>query len=155
MKAGTALTLLLVLLYLPGGALAHRVNVFAWVEDGLVMGEAEFSGGKAAVNSEIVVFKEPGGEKLLSVVTDEDGAFSFAPPEEVLAEGSGLKLMLKAGAGHQDSWLVRAEELAGAAATGRPSAAPDDGPGMAEAVLGVALLLGLGGVASWIRRRAK
>jgi hypothetical protein len=73
----------------------------------------------------------------------------------VIERGAGLKLVLEAGMGHRDSWLVRAEELAEAAAADRPADTTDDGPGIAEAALGVALLLGLGGIASWIRRRAK
>jgi nickel transport protein len=98
---------------------AHGVNVFAWVEGRTVHTESKFSGGKR-VNGGIVEVHATTGGKLLEGKTDGQGRFSFDLPEGFKDSGAGLRIVLNAGMGHQDEWLVGPEELG---AIGGPDAA--------------------------------
>jgi len=90
-----------------GTAAAHKVTVFAWVEDDTVHTESKFSGGRHAKNSEIVVFGTEENE-LVRGLTDDQGAFSFKIPQK-----TSLRVVLKAGMGHQAEWMIPAEEVGG------------------------------------------
>lgn len=189
------LTILILLTVFAGAAHAHRVNVFAWVEGETVHGEASFSGGKPAMNSEVAVVREPGGEEILTTTTDESGKFSFDIPKAVVQGGGDLKIMLKAGMGHQDAWTVKAAEYGGSSAieethaprgqaNGASASATmdnarleeltasvkalehrvaeiseamarqaDSGPGLTEIIGGIGYILGLIGVAAYMRSR--
>ena len=50
-------------------AFAHKVNVFAYVEDGKIYTESYFNDGKKCVDSKIEVFDNH-GKKLLEGLTD-------------------------------------------------------------------------------------
>ena len=88
-------------------ALAHRVNVFAWVEGDKIHVESKFSGGKKVKAGKVVVM-DPQGVELISGLTNEHGAFSFKPPKQ-----SDLRIIIMAGQGHQGQWTVREAELQG------------------------------------------
>jgi nickel transport protein len=96
---------LLLALFPAGPASAHKVTVFAWVEGDTVYGETKFSGGRPAMDAEIVV-TGPEGNQLLTTRTDDQGEFSFKIPQK-----TELKIQLMAGAGHQGDWTIRAEEI--------------------------------------------
>ena len=85
--------------------LAHKVNVFAWVEDDTVCVEGYYSGGKKAKNALIEVF-DPAGTKLVEGRTDEKGEFSFTIPVK-----TDLKIVLTASAGHKNDFIVSASDL--------------------------------------------
>jgi nickel transport protein len=89
-------------------AFAHRVNVFAWVEDDTIHVESKFSGGKKVNGGKVVVMDSQGVE-LLSGLTNDHGEFSFKVPKQ-----SDLRIIIKAGQGHQGEWTVRKTELQGA-----------------------------------------
>ncbi len=95
-------------LLLAGPASGHNVTVFAWVEGDTVYGETKFSGGRPAMDAEIVV-TGPEGNQLLTTRTDDQGEFSFKVPQK-----SELKIRLMAGTGHQGDWTIRAEEIGAA-----------------------------------------
>jgi nickel transport protein len=78
----------------------HRVNVFAWVEDGQVHTQSKFSGGKKVSGGEISVL-DMEGNLLLKGQTDENGEFSFQAPFS-----GPMKILLKAGMGHQGEWAL-------------------------------------------------
>lgn len=84
---------------------AHRVNVFAWVEGDTIHVESKFPGGRKVQGGEIVVLDKEGNE-LLKGVTDEQGNFSFKVPQR-----TDLKIVLKAGMGHQAEWTIPADEI--------------------------------------------
>ncbi len=88
-------------------ALAHRVNVFAWVEGDKIHVESKFSGGKKVKAGKVVV-TDPQGVELISGLTNEHGAFSFKVPKQ-----SDLRIIVMAGQGHQGQWTVREAELQG------------------------------------------
>ena len=86
-------------------AFAHKVILTAYVEGDTVFVESGFSDGTLCNNAEIVVF-DPSGKKLQEGKTDENGKFSFKP-----ARRTDLRLVLNAGMGHRDEYIVRADDL--------------------------------------------
>jgi len=57
-------------------ALAHKVNVFAWIEGDTVHTESKFSGGRRAKGATVEVY-DAADLLLLSGKTDDRGCFSF------------------------------------------------------------------------------
>ncbi|MBW2076353.1 MAG: hypothetical protein JRI71_02175 [Deltaproteobacteria bacterium] len=86
-------------------ALAHKVLLTAYVEGDSVFVEGGFSDGTPCKNAGIEVF-DPSGKKLLEGKTNENGEFSFKPPQK-----TDLKLVLNAGMGHRGEYTVQADEL--------------------------------------------
>jgi nickel transport protein len=106
--------LLAVILASASHALAHRVILFAYVEGDRVYTESYFSDGKRCQDSRIEVF-DSFGNKLLEGKTDNNGEFSFNPPQK-----TDLKIILTASMGHRDEYTIPAGELQGEAA-GKPA----------------------------------
>jgi nickel transport protein len=94
----------------PAGA--HKVTVFAWVEGTTIHTQSKFSGGKVVKGGRIDILDEA-GEVLLTGLTDDQGAFSFPIPQT-----TDLKVVLTAGSGHGNYWIVSAAEI---------GAMPDEG----------------------------
>ncbi len=86
-------------------ALAHKVNVFAWVEGDTVFVEGYYGGKKKAHNSLVEVFNK-GGVKLLEGRTNDEGQFSFVPPEK-----AELRIVLTAGMGHKNDFIIAASDF--------------------------------------------
>lgn len=107
-------------------ALAHRVNIFAWTEGNEVVAECGFNGGNKVKQGQVVVLDAATGAKLAEGRTDDLGVYRF--PISAEGKAHGVRIVIKAGEGHQNEWTVDAAELAtiqpGAAATSAPSAAP-------------------------------
>lgn len=85
-------------------AWAHGLSVFAWVEEGRVMVESKFSGGKRPVDATVRVL-DLDGQELLTGKTDDQGRWAFDPPQK-----TALKIVLEAGLGHRGEWILRAED---------------------------------------------
>jgi len=103
----------------PTSALAHKVSLFAWVEEDTVYTLSKFSGGKKVNKGRLVVYG-PDGNKLLEGVTNDQGKFAFKVPQK-----SDLRLELIAGSGHKSHWRVPLEEITGGPAHGTSA---DTGP---------------------------
>jgi len=103
-----ALWLLVLHWIFPAVVLAHRVTVFAWVEGDTVVVTGKFSGGKKVKGGAVLV-KDLSGHLLLEGRTDDNGEFTFTPPQK-----TGLKIVLYAGAGHRGEWVLEAAEWTGA-----------------------------------------
>lgn len=88
-------------------AAAHKVTVFAWVEGDTVHTESKFSGGRYAKQARIEVY-DSSGNQLLDGRTDDKGRFVFKAPKV-----EDLQIVLMAGAGHRNEWVVKAEEFSG------------------------------------------
>lgn len=86
-------------------ALAHKVLLTAYFEGDTIFVEGGFSDGTPCKNAKIEVF-DPSGKKLLEGKTNEDGEFSFKPPQK-----ADLKLVLNAGMGHRGEYTLPADEL--------------------------------------------
>jgi len=100
-----------VLLLSPGHpALAHKVNLFCYFEDGVLKGEGYYGGGRPARNAAIEVYSLKGDALMATTQTDEEGRFS--------AEGGlvgPVRVIMKAGQGHRAEFVVEEEGTATAA----------------------------------------
>ncbi len=85
--------------------LAHKVMIFAWVEGDTVFTESKFSGGKSAINAQVLVFDKE-GMQLLEGKTDNKGEFSFKIPKI-----TDLRIVLNAGMGHKAEWGIPESEI--------------------------------------------
>lgn len=84
---------------------AHKATIFAWSEGDTVYTQSKFSGGKPVKGGEVAVFDDD-GTRLLDGRTNANGEFSFKVPAI-----TDLNIVLSAGMGHQNSWLLTATEL--------------------------------------------
>ncbi len=105
------------------GAYAHRVNVFAYVEGDTVHVECSYSRSDRVRFGEIDVTNAANGQSYLTGKTDEQGNFSFVVPEAARNAKADLRILLKAGEGHQNDWTVKYDEYAAAATS--PPAQPE------------------------------
>lgn len=115
----TLLLALAVIVLFHSAALSHRVNVFAFVEGGDVVVECSYSKSKRVNRGAIEVQDASSGAVLLTGQTDENGHFRFPVPEAAKAAGTGLRIVLKAGEGHQSDWVVDASEFSASQAPAR------------------------------------
>lgn len=99
----------LIIIMINISAFAHKVNIFAYMEEDKVYTESYFNDGKKCIESKIEVFDNQ-GNKLLEGLTDKEGMFSFKIPAEDVIDGD-LKLVLTASMGHRAEYIIRADEL--------------------------------------------
>ena len=98
----------LILFTMPANiAFAHKVIVFAWVEDGMVYTESSFGSKRKAKGCTIKIVDEKG--KIIHIgQTDGQGNYSFEIPKKV---DSDFIVKLDAGTGHQAQWRIPENEL--------------------------------------------
>jgi nickel transport protein len=89
-----------------GNALAHRVNVFAWVEGDTVFVECKYPDG-TKVHEGVIRVLDSAGKELLTGKTNTKGEFSFKIPKQ-----DDLKIVLEAGMGHRAEWPLSKQDLA-------------------------------------------
>lgn len=131
-QATAALVIIATALIMPLSALAHKVGLYAYVEDGQVKGQAYFAGGGKAVHSPVLV-GDGAGKAYGQATTDGEGNFSLALPQGVTPP---LRLTMKASQGHQASYEIPAAELGGPAPAnlGNPTGdQPENTPATAAA----------------------
>ena len=95
---------------------AHKVNIFAYVENDTVFTESYFNDGKKCIHSTVTVL-DTQGAKLLEGKTDEDGLFSFQIPQR-----TDLRIVLVASMGHRAEYVLKKSELSGSAYDTAPNA---------------------------------
>ena len=116
--------LALILLVISGWsspALAHKVYVFAWAEQGAVYTESSFGDRKVTKGS--IEVEDMAGNLVTKGITDDEGNFSFKIPGDV---SSDLVVKLDASMGHQAVWTVPLKELQQAIGQGD---SPEDSSG--------------------------
>ena len=125
-------------------AKAHRVNVFAYVEGDSVVVECSYSRSERVRFGDIEVVNAATGAPYLTGKTDEKGSFRFPIPPAARAAKADLRIVLRAGEGHQNQEVVKAAEYlatvpAGAAPTSAtvpaspaPAASPDVSSGSGQ-----------------------
>ncbi|MDR1519190.1 MAG: hypothetical protein LBU23_03470 [Planctomycetota bacterium] len=118
---------------LSGQCLAHRVNVFAFVDGDEIQVECGFSRSQKVKNGKLVISDLETGDTLLEGATDDQGRFRFRPSDEFLSIGHGLNIRLYAGEGHQDDWKIAPEELRALSRTGGVGASAPAKAGAAAA----------------------
>lgn len=109
------------LLFFTDVCLAHRVNVFAFVDGDALRVECSFSRSQKVRHGKLTFSDLETGATLLESTTDEQGAFLFRPDANFLKTGHGVRILLNAGEGHQNQWQVAAEELAALSPAGPAS----------------------------------
>ncbi|MDB4444452.1 hypothetical protein N9174_03850 [bacterium] len=85
---------------------AHRVYIFAWVEENTVFTESYFGGKKKAIGGVIRVFNVVSGVQLLEGKTNEKGEFSFKMPKK-----TDLRIVLEATMGHRAEYILKLDEM--------------------------------------------
>ncbi|NLZ17346.1 MAG: cobalamin biosynthesis protein CbiL [Desulfobulbaceae bacterium] len=113
-------------------ALAHRVHLFAYVEQGQIVVDGRFSKAKPVQNGIIEIVEAESGKPLVQGKTDSQGAARFAIPAEIAEQPVDLRLTIKAGEGHQGEWILPAAELNSQTAALPPS--PETTPAPHSAV---------------------
>ena len=99
------LAVVFVSLLLSGNALAHRVNLFAYVDGGKIYTESYFPDGKPVTGGKVLVYDSR--EKLLvQGVTDKEGFFNFPIPAV-----DDLKIIIDATMGHRKSFELKKSEV--------------------------------------------
>ena len=105
---------LILALLIGSNALAHKVNVFAYAEDGMVHTESYFSDGRKVMDSTVEVFDAKNNKLLLTGRTDKNGEFSFKIPQ-----ATGLRIVLTASMGHKNEYLLTEDEVKDAIGTAK------------------------------------
>jgi nickel transport protein len=98
--------LLVMLLLVAVPAMAHKVNIFAYVEKGTVYTESYFPDGKA-VEEGIIEVLDGAGKKLLEGKTDKDGHFSFPLP----GKKEDLTIVINASMGHKNNFVLKKTDM--------------------------------------------
>jgi nickel transport protein len=118
-------------------ALAHRVNVFAFVDGDEIQVECGFSKSNKVKSGKLVITDLETEAVVLEGVTNEEGVFRFRPSDVFLATGHGLAIRLIAGEGHQNDWTISAEELRGLSRNASAAVPPQGQPGQQTGAAGV------------------
>ncbi len=87
-------------LCLAEASLAHKVNIFAYVDGNTVVSESGYSRTRRVHDGIVEVRDAASGKVVLSGSTDKDGRFAFDIPDEARSGKMDLRLLLKAGTGH-------------------------------------------------------
>ena len=105
-KNASLLFLLILIIFAAVPAMAHKVNVFAYVEGDTVYTESYFPDGKAVESGTIEVLNSS-GKKILEGNTDKEGLFSFPLP----TPKEDLTIVINASMGHKNSYLLKKSEM--------------------------------------------
>ena len=95
----------------PANLFAHKLYVFAWVEDGKIFTESKFSSNKWVENGKISV-EDENGFVFLTGLTSDNGSFDFAIDDNIQSNlKSDLMILLDAGMGHKANWKLNFDEI--------------------------------------------
>ncbi|WP_020678190.1 hypothetical protein [Geopsychrobacter electrodiphilus] len=86
-------------------ALAHKVNLFAYVEGGVIYTESYFPDGKKVKQGRIEIFDNQ-DQLLVAGATDDSGRYQIAIPEV-----EDLKIVISASMGHRNSFILKKAEI--------------------------------------------
>ena len=100
--------------FAPEYVLAHRVNVFAYVEGNSIQVECAFSKSNRVREGKLFFLDRETQSVVHEATTDEQGCYTLKAGDiaPILDAGHGLLIRLVAGEGHQNEWEMDAEELA-------------------------------------------
>lgn len=156
MKIKNSLILALVFVLMSAGSVfAHKVIIFAWVEDGMIHTESSFGAKRKAKNCAITVVDEK-GRKVHAGRTDTNGNHVFKIPEKM---DSDLILTLEAGTGHTAQWRVPKEELLTVPSASDIQSAMvkketlEQGPSLLKIVSGIVLIFLAAFGVKWFKRK--
>lgn len=98
-----------VVLGLATAAIAHQLNVFAFVEGDTVMVESKFSSGKVPISGTVRVL-DTNNVLLVTLPLQADGRVAF-PLDRAAAE-DGLMIEVETGEGHDNYWILTPADIA-------------------------------------------
>lgn len=90
---------------------AHRVHLFAYIEGTEIVADCRFSKTSPVQHGQVQVISAEDGALLVQGKTDKEGICRLPIPAGILQKPADMRLLLKAGEGHQAEWLVSAHEL--------------------------------------------
>ena len=88
-----------------GSASAHKVNLFAYVENGKILVETYFPDGKAVEQGGIEILDSQ-GQKVGEGVTDKEGKCVLPIPKK-----DDLTIVINASMGHKNTFILKKSEL--------------------------------------------
>lgn len=97
--------IVLLALLAPVSAIAHKVSVYAFIEDGMVYVEGYFFDGAPCKACPVEVRADLGGSVLLVADTDEQGHLEFEAPQAY-----PLYLKMAAGQGHAANFVLEGRQ---------------------------------------------
>lgn len=86
-------------------AYAHKVNIFAYVENGKIYTESYFPDGKKVEGGSIEVLDSQ-NQKIAEGKTDKEGKFSLPIPKK-----DDLTIVIDASMGHKNTFKLKKSEL--------------------------------------------
>ena len=117
------------ILALAGTAQAHRISVYAYVEDGQIKGEGYMPGGGKVSNQQVQVL-DAGGKVLAETKTNPGRRLLPAPAS---GQAAADPWSLVAGAGHRATYELSAADLGMAAPAVKAAQAPAAAKPLAQA----------------------
>ena len=141
----------LLFLYLSAALVfAHKVNIFAWADNGTINTESYFPDGKVIQNATISVFDSK-QKLLLTGKTDSQGMFSFPVPKR-----DDLTIVLDASMGHRATITLMKEEL-GESKTSTSLKREQTGEriSIGKVLVGIVCIFGLMGLFMFVYSRKK
>ena len=146
---------MLCLVLLTSPAMAHKVVLFAWVENGMIHAEAGF-GSKRPAQKCIVQAYTADKNMVYQGITDEQGQLSFPIPLPIVSD---LALKLVAGTGHLGQWVIPENELKTEPPTDELSKKMaekeklEKPPSLYRILAGIGLIFGLALMVRWMKLR--
>ena len=139
-------------------AWAHKVYVFAWVEEGVVYTESSF--GDQPVHGGAIEVLDKKEQVVLWGKTDDQGKFNFPVPSAVTSD---LLIKLDATMGHQARWTLTQLELTadgeeaeqGLKKAMTKKAALEAKPSISAVATGIAVIFFICGIAAFINKKRK
>ena len=99
------ITLMLLCFLASHSAVAHKLNLFTFIEDGKVYVEGYFADGKRAKHSAVTIYNA-NSEIINEGATNEDGEYQFEANTT-----DTLRIVLNAGMGHVAEYTLSGEEV--------------------------------------------
>jgi len=91
---------------------AHRVNIFADINRGVIEISCFYSKDDKVNKGNIKIYQNNNNSLLFEGFTDENGSLNFNIPEEFYKDKAGIRIVLDAGMGHRAEWDIPYEEIA-------------------------------------------
>ncbi|WP_299977401.1 hypothetical protein [Desulfobacula sp.] len=156
MKIKHTILFALILAMIPASfAFAHKVIIFAWVEDGMIHTESSFGSKRKAKKSTITIVDEK-GLVVHKGITDQEGNYSFKIPDKI---DSDLILKLDAGTAHQAQWKISKNELVTVHSAKDTRAAMkekeklEERPSIFKIITGIVIIFGLALAVKFLKRK--
>jgi nickel transport protein len=143
-KVSRKILLFTLFLLSPTTLFAHKVHIFAYVEDGEVHIRSYSSCGRGIREGKVLVY-DIEGKRLLEGITDKEGRWSFIPPKR-----KTLKIELLAPLGHRAVYILSLKERDHSLKTKR-----ERGSLFVRALGGVGLIFAIFGLILFFSRKRK